>query len=62
MTWPLAPPSLKKKGRVHLVGWQTPGIIVIIDGVKCIHTFGAGGTLVQMFFLIPPDANQGHIA
>nr|XP_026259627.1 glucokinase regulatory protein isoform X2 [Urocitellus parryii] len=31
--------SLEKKGRVHLVGWQTLGIIAIMDGVECIHTF-----------------------
>ncbi|KAM9200951.1 LOW QUALITY PROTEIN: glucokinase regulatory protein [Dugong dugon] len=33
--------SLEKKGRVCLVGWQTLGIIAIMDGVECIHTFGA---------------------
>lgn len=42
---------------MHLVGWQTLGIIAIMDGVECIHSFGAGGTLVQTFFLIPPDPN-----
>ncbi|XP_026376841.1 glucokinase regulatory protein isoform X2 [Ursus americanus] len=31
--------SLEKKGRVYLVGWQTLGIIAIMDGVECIHTF-----------------------
>ncbi|KAL4694108.1 hypothetical protein H8959_013373 [Pygathrix nigripes] len=50
--------SLQKKGHVYLVGWQTLGIIAIMDGVECIHTFGAGGTPVQMFFLLPPDPNQ----
>ncbi|KAM9635502.1 LOW QUALITY PROTEIN: glucokinase regulatory protein [Trichechus inunguis] len=34
--------SLEKKGWVCLVGWQTLGIIAIMDGVECIHTFGAG--------------------
>uniref|UniRef100_A0A8C9PHZ3 Glucokinase regulatory protein n=1 Tax=Spermophilus dauricus TaxID=99837 RepID=A0A8C9PHZ3_SPEDA len=38
--------SLEKKGRVHLVGWQTLGIIAIMDGVECIHTFGADIFLV----------------
>uniref|UniRef100_A0A673TNW4 Glucokinase regulator n=1 Tax=Suricata suricatta TaxID=37032 RepID=A0A673TNW4_SURSU len=33
--------SLQKKGRVYLVGWQTLSIIAIMDGVECIHTFGA---------------------
>ncbi|XP_032004347.1 glucokinase regulatory protein-like [Hylobates moloch] len=50
--------SLEKKGHVYLVGWQTLGIIAIMDGVECIHTFGAGGTPVQMFFLLPPDPNH----
>ncbi|CAH6786946.1 Gckr [Phodopus roborovskii] len=27
--------------KVYLVGWQTLGIIAIMDGVECIHTFGA---------------------
>lgn len=40
--------SLEKKGRVHLVGWQTLGIIAIMDGVECIHTFGAGESRVLM--------------
>ncbi|XP_073905493.1 glucokinase regulatory protein isoform X2 [Castor canadensis] len=31
--------SLEKKGHVHLVGWQNLGIIAIMDGVECIHTF-----------------------
>lgn len=42
--WPVL--SLEKKGRVHLVGWQTLGIIAIMDGVECIHTFGAGESRV----------------
>lgn len=40
--------SLEKKGRVYLVGWQTLGIIAIMDGVECIHTFGAGESRVLM--------------
>ncbi|EPY77411.1 hypothetical protein CB1_001264041 [Camelus ferus] len=38
--------SLEKKGQVYLVGWQTLGIIAIMDVIECIHTFGAGGTPV----------------
>ncbi|XP_044943973.1 glucokinase regulatory protein-like [Mustela putorius furo] len=33
--------SLEEKGRVYLVGWQTLGIMAIMDGVECIHSFGA---------------------
>ncbi|KAB0357800.1 hypothetical protein FD754_001956 [Muntiacus muntjak] len=28
-----------EKGRVYLVGWQTLGIIAIMDGVECMHAF-----------------------
>uniref|UniRef100_A0A8C0LDR4 Glucokinase regulatory protein n=1 Tax=Canis lupus dingo TaxID=286419 RepID=A0A8C0LDR4_CANLU len=53
--------SLEKKGRVYLVGWQTLGIIAIMDGVECIHTFGAGGAPVHTFFLggLPSSSAQG---
>ncbi|XP_077630242.1 glucokinase regulatory protein [Crocuta crocuta] len=43
--------SLKKKGRVYLVGWQTLGIIAIMDGVECIHTFGADFQDVRGFLI-----------
>ncbi|XP_015335321.1 glucokinase regulatory protein isoform X2 [Marmota marmota marmota] len=43
--------SLEKKGRVHLVGWQTLGIIAIMDGVECIHTFGADFRDVRGFLM-----------
>ncbi|MBZ3879153.1 Glucokinase regulatory protein [Sciurus carolinensis] len=43
--------SLEKKGRVHLVGWQTLGIIAIMDGVECIHTFGADFQDVRGFLI-----------
>ncbi|XP_058523415.1 glucokinase regulatory protein [Ochotona princeps] len=43
--------SLKKKGRVHLVGWQTLGIIAIMDGVECIHTFGADFQDIRGFLI-----------
>ncbi|XP_055483008.1 glucokinase regulatory protein isoform X2 [Psammomys obesus] len=43
--------SLEKKGRVHLVGWQTLGIIAIMDGVECIHTFGADFRDVRGFLI-----------
>lgn len=43
--------SLEKKGRVHLVGWQTLGIIAIMDGVECIHTFGADFQDIRGFLI-----------
>ncbi|KAM9061700.1 glucokinase regulatory protein isoform 2-T2 [Sarcophilus harrisii] len=43
--------SLQKKGRVYLVGWQTLGIIAIMDGVECIHTFGADFQDVRGFLI-----------
>ncbi|KAM5293460.1 glucokinase regulatory protein [Ctenodactylus gundi] len=43
--------SLQKKGRVHLVGWQTLGIIAIMDGVECIHTFGADFRDIRGFLI-----------
>ncbi|XP_012869038.1 PREDICTED: glucokinase regulatory protein [Dipodomys ordii] len=43
--------SLEKKGRVHLVGWQTLGIIAIMDGVECIHTFGADFRDIRGFLI-----------
>nr|XP_044628074.1 glucokinase regulatory protein isoform X1 [Equus asinus] len=43
--------SLEKKGRVYLVGWQTLGIIAIMDGVECIHTFGADFQDVRGFLI-----------
>ncbi|EGV98342.1 Glucokinase regulatory protein [Cricetulus griseus] len=43
--------SLEKKGRVYLVGWQTLGIIAIMDGVECIHTFGADSQDVRGFLI-----------
>ncbi|XP_034515621.1 glucokinase regulatory protein isoform X2 [Ailuropoda melanoleuca] len=43
--------SLEKKGRVYLVGWQTLGIIAIMDGVECIHTFGADFRDVRGFLI-----------
>ncbi|KAM9054523.1 LOW QUALITY PROTEIN: glucokinase regulatory protein [Megaptera novaeangliae] len=42
--------SLEKKG-VDLVGWQTLGIIAIMDGVECIHTFGADFQDVHGFLI-----------
>lgn len=36
--------SLQRKGRVYYLGWQTLGIIGIIDTSECIPTFGAGIT------------------
>uniref|UniRef100_A0A8C0LJY1 Glucokinase regulatory protein n=1 Tax=Canis lupus dingo TaxID=286419 RepID=A0A8C0LJY1_CANLU len=49
--------SLEKKGRVYLVGWQTLGIIAIMDGVECIHTFGAGGFFIEGG--LPSSSAQG---
>ncbi|XP_023566730.1 glucokinase regulatory protein isoform X2 [Octodon degus] len=43
--------SLEKKGRVHLVGWQTLGIIAIMDGVECIHNFGADFRDIRGFLI-----------
>uniref|UniRef100_G7PLW9 Glucokinase regulatory protein n=1 Tax=Macaca fascicularis TaxID=9541 RepID=G7PLW9_MACFA len=43
--------SLEKKGHVYLVGWQTLGIIAIMDGVECIHTFGADFRDVRGFLI-----------
>ncbi|XP_056669181.1 glucokinase regulatory protein isoform X2 [Monodelphis domestica] len=43
--------SLEKKGRVYLVGWQTLGIIAIMDGVECIHSFGADFQDVRGFLI-----------
>ncbi|KAF3826456.1 hypothetical protein GH733_008981, partial [Mirounga leonina] len=43
--------SLEKKGPVYLIGWQTLGIIAIMDGVECIHTFGADFCDVRGFFI-----------
>ncbi|XP_017401115.2 glucokinase regulatory protein, partial [Cebus imitator] len=43
--------SLEKKGHVYLVGWQTLGIIAIMDGVECIHTFGADFRDVHGFLI-----------
>ncbi|XP_070091749.1 glucokinase regulatory protein isoform X3 [Equus caballus] len=43
--------SLEKKGQVYLVGWQTLGIIAIMDGVECIHTFGADFQDVRGFLI-----------
>ncbi|XP_027955209.1 LOW QUALITY PROTEIN: glucokinase regulatory protein [Eumetopias jubatus] len=43
--------SLERKGRVYLVGWQTLGIIAIMDGVECIHTFGADFRDVHGFLI-----------
>ncbi|XP_021109289.1 glucokinase regulatory protein isoform X3 [Heterocephalus glaber] len=43
--------SLEKKGRVHLVGWQNLGIIAIMDGVECIHTFGADFRDIRGFLI-----------
>ncbi|XP_038174107.1 glucokinase regulatory protein isoform X3 [Arvicola amphibius] len=43
--------SLEKKGRVYLVGWQTLGIIAVMDGVECIHTFGADFQDVRGFLM-----------
>uniref|UniRef100_A0A8C3WYK6 Glucokinase regulator n=1 Tax=Catagonus wagneri TaxID=51154 RepID=A0A8C3WYK6_9CETA len=43
--------SLEKKGRVHLVGWQTLGIIAIMDGVECIHSFGADFRDIRGFLI-----------
>ncbi|XP_041496082.1 glucokinase regulatory protein-like [Microtus oregoni] len=43
--------SLEKKGRVYLVGWQTLGIIAIMDGVECIHTFGSDFQDVRGFLM-----------
>ncbi|XP_047013705.1 glucokinase regulatory protein isoform X2 [Ictalurus punctatus] len=34
--------SLRRKGHVYYLGWQTLGIIGIIDASECIPTFGAG--------------------
>ncbi|XP_072545386.1 glucokinase regulatory protein [Salminus brasiliensis] len=34
--------SLQEKGHVYYLGWQTLGIIGIIDASECIPTFGAG--------------------
>lgn len=36
--------SLRRKGHVYYLGWQTLGIIGIIDASECIPTFGAGIT------------------
>ncbi|VFV37240.1 glucokinase regulatory protein [Lynx pardinus] len=38
-------------GSVYLVGWQTLGIIAIMDGVECIHTFGADFRDVRGFLI-----------
>ncbi|XP_053444416.1 glucokinase regulatory protein isoform X3 [Nycticebus coucang] len=43
--------SLEKKGRTYLVGWQTLGIIAIMDGVECIHTFGADFQDIRGFLI-----------
>nr|XP_048272120.1 glucokinase regulatory protein-like [Myodes glareolus] len=43
--------SLEKKGRVYLVGWQTLGIIAIMDGVECIYTFGADFQDIRGFLM-----------
>ncbi|XP_031211894.1 glucokinase regulatory protein isoform X2 [Mastomys coucha] len=43
--------SLEKKGHVYLVGWQTLGIIAIMDGVECIHTFGADFQDIRGFLI-----------
>ncbi|XP_032705474.1 glucokinase regulatory protein-like, partial [Lontra canadensis] len=43
--------SLEKKGRLYLVGWQTLGIMAIMDGVECIHTFGANYRDVRSFLI-----------
>uniref|UniRef100_A0A8C8YK28 Glucokinase regulator n=1 Tax=Prolemur simus TaxID=1328070 RepID=A0A8C8YK28_PROSS len=43
--------SLERKGRVYLVGWQTLGIIAIMDGVECIHTFGADFRDIRGFLI-----------
>ncbi|XP_043843914.1 glucokinase regulatory protein [Dromiciops gliroides] len=43
--------SLQKKGRVYLVGWQTLGIIAIMDGVECIHSFGADFQDIRGFLI-----------
>ncbi|XP_023367588.1 glucokinase regulatory protein [Otolemur garnettii] len=43
--------SLEKKGRAYLVGWQTLGIIAIMDGVECIHTFGADFRDIRGFLI-----------
>ncbi|XP_036604858.1 glucokinase regulatory protein isoform X2 [Trichosurus vulpecula] len=43
--------SLQKNGRVYLVGWQTLGIIAIMDGVECIHTFGADFQDIRGFLI-----------
>ncbi|KAF5913049.1 hypothetical protein HPG69_009000 [Diceros bicornis minor] len=43
--------SLEKRGHVYLVGWQTLGIIAIMDGVECIHTFGADFRDVRGFLI-----------
>ncbi|KAF5909628.1 glucokinase regulatory protein isoform X1, partial [Clarias magur] len=34
--------SLRSKGHVYYLGWQTLGIMGIIDASECIPTFGAG--------------------
>uniref|UniRef100_A0A3B4E9U8 SIS domain-containing protein n=1 Tax=Pygocentrus nattereri TaxID=42514 RepID=A0A3B4E9U8_PYGNA len=34
--------SLQEKGHVYYLGWQTLGIIGIIDASECIPTYGAG--------------------
>uniref|UniRef100_A0A8C9M288 Glucokinase regulator n=1 Tax=Panthera tigris altaica TaxID=74533 RepID=A0A8C9M288_PANTA len=36
---------------MYLVGWQTLGIIAIMDGVECIHTFGADFRDVRGFLI-----------
>nr|XP_042123242.1 glucokinase regulatory protein-like isoform X2 [Peromyscus maniculatus bairdii] len=43
--------GLEKKGQVYLVGWQTLGITAIMDGVECIHTFGADFQDVRGFLI-----------
>uniref|UniRef100_A0A2K6F8H5 Glucokinase regulatory protein n=1 Tax=Propithecus coquereli TaxID=379532 RepID=A0A2K6F8H5_PROCO len=43
--------SLERKGRAYLVGWQTLGIIAIMDGVECIHTFGADFRDIRGFLI-----------
>ncbi|XP_075811918.1 glucokinase regulatory protein [Microtus pennsylvanicus] len=47
----VASQSLEKKGRMYLVGWQTLGIIAIMDGLECIHTFGADFQDVRGFLM-----------
>ncbi|OWK10871.1 hypothetical protein Celaphus_00005405, partial [Cervus elaphus hippelaphus] len=47
-----------EKGRVYLVGWQTLGIITIMDGVECMHAFGADGTLEDFLTPILPSLTE----